>query len=199
MAKNLSRDQKRKAKLVERDKRAREMDVFTPYSGRKYQSDHWAPVVFATERPIYDVIVESKRALTNAQVRRALELLIDHLRRGGPPGIGDAEPVVPYSTGNAAECVFHNIRRSWRQMFDSGRTVAATDLIGVARTLLYSIEAHGNNTGQARGYVAFLQEFLPPVIRETEIGDALTTMELIRNHEAAPEGMPLDGDVQVIK
>ena len=181
MAKNPSRDQKRKAKLAKRDNRARELEVFTSYSGHKYQSDHWTPVMFATERPIYDVIVESKRALTNAQVRRALDLLIDHLRRGGPPGIGDGEPTVPYSASNAAECVFDNIRRSWRRMFDEGRVVGATDLIGIARTLLYSIEAHGHNTGQARGYVAFLEGFLPPVIRHAAVGSrGHSVAEIIR-------------------
>ncbi len=166
MAKNLSRDQKRKAKLAERDKRSRELDVFTPYSGRKYQADCWTPVVFVTERAIHDVILESNRELTNSHVRRALELLIDHLRRGGPPGIGDGEEVVPFSAGHAAECVFYNVRKAWRAMADSGRIVPATDLIGIARTLLFSLEARGHHTGQSRGYVAFLEEFIPQCIRE---------------------------------
>ncbi len=200
MAKNLSRDQKRKAKLVEREKRSRAVEVFTPYSGHKYYSDHWTPVVYATERAIYDVILESKRALTNAQVGRALELLIDHLRRGGPPAIGNEEAAVPYSTGNAAECVFHNIRRSWRQMIDEGRAVAAADLIGIARTLLYSIEAHGSKTGQARGYVAFLEDFLRPVIRDNAAGtEAMTAEEILRRFEAAPVRLQQVGDVLVIK
>ena len=200
MAKNLSRDQKRKAKLVEREKRSRAVEVFTPYSGHKYYSDHWTPVVYATERAIYDVILESKRALTNAQVGRALELLIDHLRRGGPPAIGNEEAAVAYSTGNAAECVFHNIRRSWRQMIDEGRVVAAADLIGIARTLLYSIEAHGSKTGQARGYVAFLEDFLQPIVRDNAAGSgAMTAEEVIRRFEAALLGMHRVDDVLVIK
>ena len=200
MAKNLSRDQKRKAKLVEREKRSRAVEVFTPYSGHKFYSDHWTPVVYATERAIYDVILESKRALTNAQVGRALELLIDHLRRSGPPAIGNEEAAVPYSTGNAAECVFYNIRRSWQQMIDEGRTVAAADLIGIARTLLHSIEAHGAKTGQARGYVAFLEDFLQPIVRGNAAGtEALSPIEIIRRFEAAPMGLHLVDDVLVIK
>ena len=200
MAKNLSRDQKRKAKLAEREKRSRAVEVFTPYSGHKYYSDHWTPVVYATERGIYDVILESKRALTNAQVGRALELLIDHLRSGGPPAIGNEEAAVPFSTGNAAECVFYNIRRSWRQMIDEGRVVAAADLIGIARTLLYSIEAHGSKTGQARGYVAFLEDFLQPMILGSSARtEVMTAKEIIGRFEAAPVGMHLVDDVLVIK
>ena len=200
MAKNLSRDQKRKAKLAEREKRSRAVEVFTPHSGHKYRSDHWSPVVYATERGIYDVILESKRALTNAQVGRALELLIDHLRRSGPPGIGSEEAAVPYSTDNAAECVFFNVRRSWRQMIDEGRIVATADLIGIARTLLYSIEAHGSKTGQARGYVAFLEDFLQPIVRGNAAGtEAQSAMEIIRRFEAAPDGAHMIDGVMVIK
>lgn len=177
MAKNLSRDQKRKAKLAERDKRSRELDVFTPYSGRKYQADCWTPVVFVTERAIYDVILESNRELTNSHVRRALELLIDHLRRGGPPGIGDGEEAIPFSAGHASECVFFNVRKAWLAIANHGRTVATTDLIGIARTLLHSIEARGHHTGQSRGYVAFLEEFMPQFIRDTAVATKSIPMD----------------------
>lgn len=158
-----SRDQKRKAKLAEQDKRSRELEVFTPYSGRKYQADAWSPVLFRTEQAIHDVIVESNGELINSHVRRAMELLIDHLRQGGPPGTSDDEELVAFGLGRAAEAVFCRVRQAWRGLEDEGQGVATSDLIGIARTLLYSIEARTAHTGESRGYVAFLEEFIPQV------------------------------------
>ena len=158
MAKNLSRDQKRKVQLAEKTKRSREMEIFTPYEGNRYRANIWIPAVMATELGIYAVIRESKRGLTNTQLRSALVTLIRHLRDGGPSSLGDGEPEVPFSTEKAAECVFYNVRKSWRKLADDGVGVAASDLIGIARTLLYSIEAHGALT--PGGYVKFIEGFM---------------------------------------
>ncbi len=160
MAKNLSRDQKRKAQLKDKEKRSREMEIFQPYDGERYRSDYWVPVVFATERAIRDVFVESRRALTNTEVRTALICLIRHLKDGGPPGLADTEEVVPYSPDRASEAVFSRVRMAWRRQADLGEAFPASDLIGIARTLLYSIEAHGANTSSPGGYVRFIEGFL---------------------------------------
>jgi len=206
-SKNLSRDQKRKAKLAERDKRSRPLEVFTPYSGRKYQVGRWTPVVFATEQAIHDVILESKRELLNSHVQKALVLLIDHLRNGGPPGMGDAEATVPYSTGDAAECVFFNVRKAWRTLADDGQVVAAADFIGIARTLLYSIEAHASNTSRPGGYVRFLEDFIPQASQTQTIlcSPAISAEEAIRVMRSAEkvghlaEGYAMVGDILVLK
>ena len=158
MAKNLSRDQKRKVQLAEKAKRSREMEIFTPYDGSRYRGSIWVPAVYATERGICEVISESKRGLTNMQVRSALLTLIRHLRDGGPASLGDGEPEVPFSVEKASECVFYNVRKSWRQLSDKGQGIAASDYIGIARTLLYSIEAHGSLT--PGGYVTFIEGFI---------------------------------------
>ena len=188
-SKHLSRDQKRKAKLAERDKRSRELEVFNPYSGRKYQGGSWSPVVFATESAIHDMILVSRRELTNSHVQKALVLLIDHLRNGGPPGIGDEEAVVPYSTGHAAECVFFNVRQAWRTLADDGVVVAVSDFIGIARTLLYSIEAHGHNTSRPGGYVRFLEGFIPQACQTQTIlcSPSISAEEAIRIMSSAEE------------
>ena len=160
MAKNLSRDQKRKAQLKDKGKRSREMEIFQPYDGERYRSDYWVPVVFATERAIRDVFVESRRALTNSEVRTALICLIRHLRDGGPPGLGENEEVVPYSPDRASEAVFSRVRMAWRQHAESNEATPSIDLIGIARTLLFSIVAHGANTSSPGGYVRFIEGFL---------------------------------------
>ena len=173
MAKNLSRDQKRKAQLAEKAKRSREMEIFTPYEGERYRAPIWILAVFATEHGICEVIAESKRALTNMQVRSALVTLIRHLRDGGPAGLGDGEPEVPFSAERASECVFYNVRKSWRQLADDGRGFAASDYIGIARTLLYSIEAHGalSPGGYVRYIEGFMKETIALMTRSRETGN----------------------------
>ena len=172
-AKDAHRQQKRQAKLAKRARKERSSkpaaSAPTPYSGRKYQTDRWAPHVYQTELAIYEAITLSGRRLTNAHVEVALVRLINDLRRGLPPAQQDGEPDVPFAAGQEVEFLVWNIRRHWRELFDDKGPVSRDDRVGILRTLLHSIEAHGWNTGTHRGYVDFLVSFLgrahggPPV------------------------------------
>jgi hypothetical protein len=166
-AKDTHRQQKRQAKLAKLAKRARKerssksaASTPTPYSGRKYQTDRWAPHVYQTELAIYETIALSGRRLTNAHVKLALAQLINDLRRGVPPAQQDGEPEVPFIAGQEVEFLVWNIRRHWRQLFEDEGPVSRDDLVGILRTLLHSIEAHAWNTGPHRGYVDYLVSFL---------------------------------------
>src|SRR5262249_918875 len=92
-----SRDQKRKAKLAERAHH--QADAPTPYSGRKYQAEHWTPHVYATEMAVFEAIQLSGKRLTNDQVREAFVQLIRHLRAGQPPLLPADAPEVPFQSG----------------------------------------------------------------------------------------------------
>jgi hypothetical protein len=177
-SRKLSRDQKRKAKLTERNKKARAREIFLPYSGTRYQADAWVPVVYSTEKAIHDVIVESKRSVTNSHVNQALVLLIDHLHRGGPAMLGDGEPEVLFAASAIPERLFFKIRQAWSSLAESGRVVAPADLIGILRTLLFSLEAHAFRTGESRGYVVFLEEFIPKAIVSVESRTGYPASEL---------------------
>jgi hypothetical protein len=155
-----SHDQKRKAKLAKRAERATHHADVAPYTGKKYQAEFWVPYIFQTESAIYEAIRLSRRRLTNDQVKAALVRLIRHLRADNPPRLGEADPEVPYTTGNEIEFVVWNIRRHWAIASDEHGIVSVNDLVGILRTLLYSIEAHAWNTGPSRGYVAFLEDFM---------------------------------------
>jgi hypothetical protein len=101
--------------------------------------------------------------VTNSHVKQALLLLIDHLHRGGPAVLGDGEPEVLFTASAIPERLFFKIRQAWSSLAESGRVVAPADLIGILRTLLFSLEAHAFKTGESRGYVVFLEEFIPTV------------------------------------
>jgi hypothetical protein len=152
-----SHDQKRKAKLA---RRAERETTFEPLSSRKYQASRWTRHVYQTELGIYETILESERRLTNDQVRQALIRLIKHLHQGQPALLAEGEPAVSFQSGNEVEYLAWNIRRHWGLLFEEEGPVSNEDLIGILRTLLYSIQAHGWNTGASRGYVDFLDGFI---------------------------------------
>jgi hypothetical protein len=154
-----SRDQKRKAKLAQRAHKHKTLEV-EPYEGTKYQQDAWTPLVYATEKAIYEVILQTVRQLTNDEVEKAFVDLVLALRRGLAPALSPEEAEPELVVGQASANVVWNIRRHWTEYFASFGNVAVADLIGILRTLLFSIEAHQANTGRRRGYVAFLQGFL---------------------------------------
>jgi hypothetical protein len=157
---NRSRDQKRKAKLAKKAERQSQSDRITPYEGKKYQAPEWVPHVSETELAIYETIKLSNRTLKNEQVRTVFITLIKSLRTGEPALLPEDAPVVSYAPGNEVDYLIWNIRRHWRLLVAKVGPVSPDDLIGILRTLLYSIEAHAWNTGSHRGYVAFLEGFL---------------------------------------
>ncbi len=154
-----SRDQKRKAKLTER-KRGQGPAEPLAYDGKKYQADRWVPHVYQTELAIYEVLKLSQGHLTNDRVKTAFVQLIEQLRGGQPGPLAEGEPEVDFAAGKEVEFLIWNIRRHWRVLVEARGPVATGDLVGILRTLLNSIEAHGWNTGPARGYVSFLVGFM---------------------------------------
>jgi hypothetical protein len=155
-----SHDQKRKAKLAERARKNKSSSAVEPYEGTKYQQDEWTPLVYATEKAIYEVILQTERKLTNDEVKKAFEQLVLQLRAGLAPALAADETEPTLQVGQASDSVVWNIRRHWGEFFDAYGSVAVADLVGVLRTLLHSIQAHQWNTGRQHGYVAFLQKFL---------------------------------------
>jgi hypothetical protein len=155
-----SKDQKRKAKLAARAKRKEATHLVEPYEGRKYQQDVWADFVFATETAIYEVIRLTDSRLRNDTVQAALVQLVTDLRGGLSPNVSEFEAQPDLVIGQEVPFLIWNIRHHWTRFFASKHKVATSDLIGVLRTLLNSIEAHQWHTGRDRGYVAFLEGFM---------------------------------------
>jgi hypothetical protein len=115
-----TKDQKRKAKLAERAREHRkdgENDI-TPYEGRKYQSERLAPLMFATEKGIYEASVISQGALSNAQVNEAFIRLIRVLRQGVATLPHISERPIEYNRGDEVQLVMDRIRAHWDGYFD---------------------------------------------------------------------------------
>ncbi len=160
MSHKLSHDQKRKAKLAKRRDKAGPPEI-TPYEGSKYQAPRWTPFVYATEKAIYEVIVLSERRLTNDAVRRTFVELIYLLRSKVSAALPEGAPEVVFDLADPVPYLSYKIRLAWRTVQQESGPVRNDDWIGILRTLLNSIEAHAWNSGASRGYVVFLENFIP--------------------------------------
>jgi hypothetical protein len=109
---------------------------------------------------IYETIIASNRTLTNEQVGQALIRLVRELRKGEPGPSPDSTMKMDFAAGREVDYVIWNIRRHWRMLFQDIDPVSASDLIGILRTLLHSLELRVWLTGSSHGYVAFLEEFM---------------------------------------
>ena len=156
--KKQSHDQKRKAKLAKRAER-RPPEVDLAYEGSKYRADEWTEAVFATELGVYEAYVTLDRKLTNQQAKEAFTELITDLRDGMSPLL-DAKEEDAEELDHPVDFLIWNIRRSWTQFVEDESPLATKDMIGILRTLLYSIKAHAWNTGPSTGYLSFLEGFM---------------------------------------
>lgn len=132
----------------------------TPYEGSRYRAERWVPHVYATERAVYETILLTADKLSNQQVRAAFEQLVRHLRSNLPGPLPDGETETVYASGSEVEFLIWNIRNHWRQLVEEQGNVDKEDLIGILRTLLFSIQAHALDRGPRQGYVSFLREFM---------------------------------------
>jgi hypothetical protein len=153
--KRLSRDQKRKAKLAARAKRAPKSSALA-YEGTKYKSDEYVPLVFQTERGIYESYAASNKQMTDRVVEAALEKLVLALRHDTLRPL-DEETAGATEAASDEDLVIWSIRRSWLELDLAPRR---DDAIGVLRTLLSSINTWSTPSRQSRGYLSFLEGFM---------------------------------------
>ena len=153
-----SRDQKRKAKLAKRNRKARQ-SVSLAYLGEKYKTDELVPIWMQTETGIYETFVMTDRKLLDQTVVTSLEKLIMRLRAGTlPPFTDDNE--IQYEVGQEEDLVIENIRRRWELYFEDEWRPPKDKLIGVLRTILGSIEKVRSPGPRSQSYMRHIAGFL---------------------------------------
>jgi hypothetical protein len=157
--KRLSHDQKRKAKLARREKKAGTGVFDLAYEGDKFKSEEYIPLFMATETGIFQAHVMSGRRCTDYTVATALASLVQQLRAGPLPEL-PPEDVIRYVEGQEAQLIVESIRRSWDQYLRTYPHPGTETLMGVLRTLLGSIQTWGTSSRQSTGYLRFLEGFL---------------------------------------
>ena len=151
-------DQKRKKKLEERKRKARETASLA-YMGEKYKADELVPTWMHTEIGIYETFVMTDRRLLDQTVVTALESLIRQLRAGTLPPREDTAPV-EYEAGGEEELVIENVRRNWAQHFADSWKPPRDKLVGVLRSILGSIEKVRAPGPRSQSYMRHIEGFL---------------------------------------
>ncbi len=156
--KRLSRDQKRKAKLVRRAQKE-PMKASLAYDGNKYKTDELIPVHLATETGIYAAFQISDGELTDHHVRGGLEKMVMQMRGEGLPPF-EHSCQGEHVAGQEEELVIWGVRHTWHHYFEAHPHPGGDNLIGVLRTILNSIETWSTPGKQSRGYLTYLRGFL---------------------------------------
>src|SRR5437667_4650322 len=115
--KRLSKDQKRKAKRIERASRG-PLPLALAYKGNKYKTDELIPIFHRTEVGIYETYVMTDRQLTDRTVASALQKLVEQMRQGTLPPLEDTESVERVE-GQEEDLIIWNIRRNWQDLFQT--------------------------------------------------------------------------------
>jgi len=152
--KKLSRDQKRKQKLASRAKGER----VQAYRGNKYKSERFVEALMQAEVGIYESYVITDRRLTDREVEKSLEYLILQLR-GEQPEPPANNPRVDLE-GESEDMIAWRIKEHWAELFADKPRHSNSDLAGILRTILGSINVWSRQAAEARGYLHYIEGFL---------------------------------------
>ena len=153
-----SHDQKRKRKLEERKRKARQVESLA-YLGEKYKTEDLIPSLMHAEIGIYQTYVLTDRKIFDQTAKSALERLIKQMRSGTLPPLPEMTEI-RYDDGGEEDLLIENIRRSWSDHFATEWKPPKDDLIGVLRTILGSIERVKDPGPQSQAYLRHIAGFL---------------------------------------
>jgi hypothetical protein len=134
--------------------------VSLAYHGMKYKTPELVKTLMRAEVGIYESFVMTQRKLTDRTVEAALEDLVRKLRRGPLPGLEDTGSFEA-TEGDEARLVIWNVRRNWLDLFETEPAPSRESQIGILRTILGSIDTWKSVSPTSRGYLRYLEGFLP--------------------------------------
>ena len=147
--KRKEKELKRRLKLQEREPLALDTD--------KFRKPKFTPIWLNIETAIYEAYVVADRKLSDQTVIAAIENLVRQMKAGPLPAPADR---LVYDPEQSEEFLIGNIRRNWAERFSPLDRPTKDDLIGVLRSILYSIETKMTPGPRSQGYVHYLERFL---------------------------------------
>lgn len=111
------------------------------------------------ETGILETYVMSHRELTDQQVKAALTQLIGDLRRHGYQP-AEHQEMVTVEPETYVDLVIWSIRRNWDDLFHEQSRHSNTELVGILRTILGSVETWATPSPDSRGYLNYIEGFL---------------------------------------
>lgn len=123
----------------------------------KFRKPKLTPAWLATETAIYETHVLANRKLIDQTVITAIERLVRQMRAGPLEALPDR---VVFDRSNVEEFLITNIRRNWAERFSPLDRPTKDELIGVLRSILYSIQVNMTPGPRSQGYVHYIERFL---------------------------------------
>lgn len=123
----------------------------------KFRKPKLTPAWLATETAIYETYVLADRTLIDQTVIAAIETLVRHMRAGPLEVLPDK---LVFDRDHLEDFLIVNIRRNWAERFSPLDRPTKDDLIGVLRSILYSIQINMTPGPRSQGYVHYIERFL---------------------------------------
>ena len=154
----LTKKQEKKRQSRQRE-RANKDPATLAYYGNKYRTPSLARSLMRIETAIFEAYVATDRQLTDHDVRQALVTLIEGLRHGALLAPDASRPDKVVADG-PSDLVVQFVRMRWETLAGGGSHPGRDSLIGIARTILASVETRKSVNHQSRNYLQFIEEFL---------------------------------------
>lgn len=174
-----SRDQKRKAKLAKRSQKT-PLTESLAYFGNKYKNDGLTLCWMEIEMAIYEVDVITEFTLLDRMVTSAVETLVRKLRVGTLPELDDSEELI-FHQGTEVEFLYQNLCRHLDQNYCEGEDISKSELIGILRSTLGTIEQKRSPASDSRRYLQYIGSFLTK-----KLGVSVSKVDFINSSVCLP-------------
>jgi len=158
MAKRSKAQKRKKRKELQRRRKAG-LQELRPYYGNKYRKEKYILATMRAETGIYETHVMTDRELTDRDVEATLKRLIRELH-SGPYQPAEQRDEVEVELSSERELLHWNIKRNWDDLFTEHPGHSNSELVGILRTILGSVETWSTPSTDSRGYLNYIEGFL---------------------------------------
>jgi hypothetical protein len=162
-AQKMAKQRAKKAK----SQRTAKHDIPLAYSGSRYQSERYMMPLMVLESAILEADDNAGGKLLDNEVRAALAIMVRRLHTGPQESIAALNALSITELGHAKyQQIIDTIVAGWLDFFEEHRPLPRADLVGIFRTIVYSLGIRTEMHPGGRGYLKFLAEFLPQAMAE---------------------------------
>lgn len=154
-----SKAQKRKRRQLQQRQRRTAAKELQPYHGNKYRKDKYVLAIMEAEVGIYETYVMTDRELTDWEVVTSIKNLIRELRSKSYQ-LAEEGDEARVESSDETDMVQWSIKHNWDNLFTEHPRHSDTELVGILRTILGSVEVWSTYSPNSRGYLNYIEGFL---------------------------------------
>lgn len=178
---------KQKVKKV-RERSSTRQRVPLEYTGARYQSPRYTLPLMMVELGIRNADRASGGKLLDSGVRCTLAFMVKQLHNG-PQDVVEglvALRELPFDDADQRR-ILASIVDEWLAYFEHSPRLSRADAVGILRTLVHSLDVRTEMRPNGRGYLHFLEEFLPETNNSLPGDFDASLIDLRSSHEEAFE------------